>query len=573
MSVEEFNSISPFICDHISKHAKETPKKIALIDADDAKWITYEQFDDSINLIAHKLLKEGFQKGDIVANMLPLLLEHIYFEYACFKIGVIWAPLDVRLKSDEAVRSAKLLDPKAKCFMHPDDTDSEDKWGNKKFYDFKQIAREIRKECPFIQQFIQFSPIEDCDKGTQSALNWIRDARREWTNIKKDPKKYKEALAKIDAAAKLVKADDPILIIYTTGTTGFPKPAMLTNQGITAQNLCLSKGFDINVSDRMLVNLPPSHVGCQTEQLMTPLFAGGSVVFIHGFKADKSMKAIEAYKVTALGQIPSLFVMEWRLKNYKEYDLSSLKFALYGGQAVSKKFLEKLSGMAKFFGSGLGLTELSGFVSYTPLDGTVDDILASLGRDFPITPLSIRKVMKEDGYAGEELPNGEIGEVCYSGPQVFKGYFGNEEATRKAISKDGVCYTGDLGFKDEKGLHLVGRSKFVIKPKGYQVYPPDIEAFIEKLPEVSLCAVVGAKHEVFTEGVVAFIELRKGKTLDAAKIHEHCKGLTAYMRPSLIVFLDEIPLNRVDKTDYAELNKTVEKYVNEERARGGWDAK
>ena len=573
MSVEEWNSNSHYINDHIEAHAKIKPNAIALIDADDGKWVTWEQFNDSINMIAYKMITEGYQKGDIIANMLPLLLEHIYFEYACFKIGVMWAPLDVRLKTEEAVRSVKLLNPKASTFMHPDDTDSEDKWGNKKFYEFKQIARRIRKECPFIKKFIQFSPEEDTDKGTISILNWMKEARETWTNIKKNKYEYNKAIEKIKNAAKLVQPDDPILIIYTTGTTGFPKPAMLTNEGITAQNLCLAKGFGINENDRMLVNLPPSHVGCQTEQLMTTLFAGGTAVFLHGFRADKSLKAIEQYKVTALGQIPSLYVMEWRLKDYDKYDLSSLRFALYGGQGVSRKFLEKLSKMAKFFGSGLGLTEMSGFVSYTPLDGTVDDILSSLGKDFPITPLSIRKPMREDGYAGEELPDGEIGEVCYSGPQVLKGYFGNEEATRKTISKDGVCYTGDLGFKDAKGLHLSGRSKFVIKPKGYQVYPPDIEAHIEKIPEVSLCAVIGAKHEVFTEGVVAFVELKKGRTLDAAKIHEHCKSLAAYMRPSLIVFLDEIPLNRVDKTDYAELYKIVDKYVNEERARGGWDAK
>ncbi|MHA1338135.1 MAG: class I adenylate-forming enzyme family protein, partial [Promethearchaeota archaeon] len=289
--------------------------------------------------------------------------------------------------------------------------------------------------------------------------------------------------------------------------------------------------------------------------------------------ADKSLKAIQDYRVTAFGQIPSLFVMEWRLPDYDKYDLSSLRFAIYGGQSVSRQFLEKLSKMAPQFGSGLGLTEMSGFVSYTPLDGTVDDILASLGHDFPITPLSIRKPMREDGYAGDELPDGEIGEICYKGPQVFKGYYKNEEATRKTISKDGWCYTGDLGWKDEEGLHLAGRGKFVIKPKGYQVYPPEVEAHIEKLPEVSLAAVVGAKHEVFSEGIIAFVELKKGKKITAEKIMEHCKSLAAYKRPSLIVFMDEIPLNRVDKTDYKQLYDMVPKIIEEERKKGGWDAK
>lgn len=575
MSVEEYNKMSHFICDYVSKYAKERPDDIAIIDADSGRWVTWKEFDNSVNMFALKLIEDyRLKKGDIVVCMLPLLLEHIFFEFACFKLGIIWCPLDVRLKVDETVRCVQLLDPAAKMYLHPDDTDTDDyKTGRKKLYIFKQIARAVRENCKFIEHFIQFSPIEDADKGVYGILNFIKDAKEKFLNYSEKPEILEGKLQLIKDHASKVKEEDPILIIYTTGTTGFPKPALITNTGIVCQNYCMCKGFEMNSEDRMLVNLPPSHVGCQTEQLMTTIYAGGISVILHSFKPDTTMKAIQEYKVTAFGQIPSLFVMEWRLPNYNSYDLSSLRFALYGGQAVSKKFLERLATMAPYIGSGLGLTEMSGFVSYTPFGGTPDDILAGLGHDYPITPLSVRKPMKEDGSAGDQLPDGEIGEICYSGPQVFKGYFKNEEATRKTISTDGWCYTGDLGFKDDKGLHLSGRGKFVIKPKGYQVYPPEIEAHIEKLPEVSLAAVCGAKHEVFSEGVVAFVELRKGKKLTEKKIMEHCGNLAAYKRPNLIVFIDEIPLNRVDKTDYKILYDMLPKIIENERAKGGWDAK
>ncbi|MHA1148749.1 MAG: class I adenylate-forming enzyme family protein [Promethearchaeota archaeon] len=573
MSIEEYNTMSHYLCDYVSKYAKERPDDIAIIDADSGKWVTWEEFNNAINIIALKLLEIGYKKGDIIVSMLPLLLEHIYFEFACFKLGIIWCPLDVRLKTEETVRCVKLLEPDVKMYCHPDDTDSEDKWGRKKFYIFKQIARTVKEECHTIKHFIQFSLEEDADKGTIGILNFLKDAKEKWYKFKQDPDLFQKKMELLEDAASKVKEDDPILIIYTTGTTGFPKPAMLTNTGIVSQNYCMAKGFEITAEDRMLVNLPPSHVGCQTEQLMTTIFAGGISVILHAFKADKTLKAIQDYKVTAFGQIPSLFVMEWRLPDYEKFDLSSLRFALYGGQAVSKKFLERLTTMAPYIGSGLGLTEMSGFVSYTPFGGTPDDILASLGYDFPLTPLSVRKPMKEDGSAGDELPDGEIGEICYSGPQVFKGYYKNEEATRKTISTDGWCYTGDLGYKDEKGLHLSGRGKFVIKPKGFQVYPPEVEAHIEKLPEVVLAAVCGAKHEIFSEGVVAFVQLRRGKKLTARQIMNHCRDLAGYKRPSLVIFLDEIPLNRVDKTDYKTLYEILPKYIEEERKKGGWDAK
>src|SRR5690606_26869775 len=155
--------------------------------------------------------------------------------------------------------------------------------------------------------------------------------------------------------------NDGAQVIYTTGSTGLPKPALLSHRNITCQNMCLAGGFDMRESPRMLVNLPPSHVGCQTEQLMTRLFSGGRAVILHIFDAEKSLRAIQDYQIDCFGQIPALFAMQWRLPNYRDFDLSSLRFALFGGQQVSRQFLEQLSQMAPNFGGGLGLTEMAGF--------------------------------------------------------------------------------------------------------------------------------------------------------------------------------------------------------------------
>jgi len=333
--------------------------------------------------------------------------------------------------------------------------------------------------------------------------------------------------------------------------------------------------FDFEPKDRMLVNLPPSHVGCTTEQLATTIFAGGTSVLLHVFKPEESMDAIQKYKVTAFGQIPALFAMEWRLPNYNDYDISSLKFALYGGQAVTRQFLEQLSTMAPSFGTGLGLTEIAGFCSYSPLDGTVDDILASVGFDMPITPISIREQMKEDGSAGAVKAQGEIGDICYSGPQIFLGYLNDEENTRKTISTDGILYTGDLGSVDEKGLHFAGRSKLMIKPKGYNVFPTEVEEFISGhlKAKVGDVAVVGAQHDIFTEGIVAFVEKKPNVTLEVEELETICKDMASFKRPSHFVILEPagIPLNRVAKTDYVTLHEQAAEIVEKLRAEGGWD--
>jgi len=341
------------------------------------------------------------------------------------------------------------------------------------------------------------------------------------------------------------------------------------------QNISLSVGFEFTDSSVTLVNLPPSHVGCTTEQLATTIFAGGKAIILHLFKPEDSLAAVSKYKATFIGQIPALFAMEWRLPNYKEYDLSTLGYALYGGQSVTREFLIKLKEMAPKAGTGLGLTETAGFVTYSPLDGTVDDILASVGFDSPLYPISIRKPMKADGSAGDELPKGEVGEICFSGPQNFNGYLNDEANTRKTISTDGVLYTGDLGSYDEKGLHFAGRAKYVIKPKGYQVYPPEIEDFLmSKLKDkIQNIAIVGAKHDVFTEGVVCYIEKKPGSDITVEEVNKASEGMASYKRPSLVILLDagQMPLNRVAKTDLKVLSEMAKTATEDLRKNGGWD--
>lgn len=541
----------------VAKWAKEKPDGIAIINADTGEQVTWAGFYKTISTLALKLLEMGFKKGDFLATSLPLLTQHIFLEYACFQIGVIAVPLDIRLKAPEVIRSLGLVKPKGFAFM-----------GKTPVADFRELGRAVKANCPFVEHLIQFSPPEECIEDAKSAYVLAAEAAK-LAGDSSLIRRHEEAVASVNE-------NDGCLVIFTTGSTGYPKPALLSHRGITCQNMCLGYGFEMGDfgESRMLVNLPPSHVGCQTEQLMTTFFLGGTAVILHVFDAAKSLKAIQDYKVTSFGQIPALFNLQWRLPDYDKYDLSSLKFALYGGQQVPRAFLEKLSTMAKGFGTGLGLTETSGFVTYTPLNGTVDDILSSLGYDMPVYPMSIREAMKPDGSAGPELPSGTVGHICFKGPQTFLGYVGNEEATRAAISTDGWLYTGDLGYVDAKGLHMAGRAKLVIKPKGYQVFPAQVEDhFCELRGKVAACGVVGVEHSVFSEGIVAFVERAPQADLTVEELKDHANGLASYMRPLHYVILEPgtMPLNRVGKTDYVALKERAQEEVTRLRSEGGWD--
>ena len=547
----------------VSRWAAEKPDGLAMINANTEKRVTWQEFDQTTTALALKLLDMGFVAGDFFCTSLPLLTEHVYLEYACFKIGVIFVPLDLRLKGPEVMRSLGLVKAKGYAFL-----------GKTPVADFSELGKAVMAHCPFVEHFVQFSAPDETIDGAVSAFVLAEEARSLAMAALSNPSDSELLKSYMQTTGKITE-NDGCLVIFTTGSTGYPKPALLSHRNITCQNMCLGAAFGIDDEARMLVNLPPSHVGCQTEQLMTTFFFGGTAVILHIFDAELSLKAIQDHDVNCFGQIPALFNLQWRLPSYDDYDLSTLKFALYGGQQVSRTFLEKLSTMAPGFGTGLGLTETAGFATYSPLDGTVDDILAGVGYDMPVYPMTIRKEMKADGSAGDELPGGETGNICFCGPQTFLGYVNAPEATAATVSSDGYIYTGDLGFVDEKGLHFAGRAKLVIKPKGYQVFPAQIEDhFCELRDKVATCAVVGVEHEVFSEGIVCFVEQKTGVELTVAELREHARGMASYMRPLHYVVLEPagLPLNRVAKTDYVVLKEQAAEEVKGLRTRGGWDS-
>ncbi len=497
------------------------PGTPAIVNASRNTTLTWRDLAEGSRALASTLLALGLRKGDFLATCLPLLNEHILLEYACFRAGIIHVPLDLRLSTEEVRRCLALVN--ARAFVHF--TPPPENLQNVDFVlDIPALAGLIANPRP--------APLPDVDEheGAQ--------------------------------------------VIFTTGSTGTPKPALLSHRGITAQNLCIGTAFNFARDQRVLVNLPPSHVGCQAELLMTTLFHGGTAVTHEIFDAVKSLDAIEHERVTLLGQIPAMFSLMWRSAGYENRDFSSLQLAVYGGQAVPRAFLEKMRTMAPKLATGLGLTETSGFCTYTPRTGDVDEVAASIGLAAPIYPMTIRGAMESSGAAGPELKPGEVGHVCFKGPQTFLGYVGDPEATARAISSDGWLYTGDLGLVDSTGLHFSGRAKWVIKPAGNQVFPGDVEEYLCRLSDkVASAGVVGVDHKIWSEAIVAFVEKRPGAELTETDLRRHARGLTSYMRPRHYVIVEPggLPLNRVAKIDALKLSDWARDEVRKLRERGRWD--
>ena len=522
--------------------AARQPDAPAVVNATRGTELTWRELRQGSLAVAASLARLGFCRGDFLAASLPLSNEHLLLEYGCLRLGVIHAPLDLRLQPAEVLRSLSLIHPRGYAFA-----------GKIGSTDFGMLGEAARRQCGSAEHFIQQAPRSECIPGALS---------------------FQDLLAGEDAPAIEISETDPALVIFTTGSTGSPRPALLSHRGVTCQNLCLATAFGFGPDQKVLCNLPPSHIGGQAEIVMTSLFAGGTAVTLEVFDAAKSLDAIERYGVTLIGQIPAMFQLEWRATDYGKRVLASLEKAVYGGQAVPRAFLDRMLEMAPRIATGLGLTEASGFCTYTTVTADPDDLAAQgLGHAMPAYPLSIRQAMNPDGTAGAELPAGEIGHVCFSGPQNFLGYAGDPAATAAVLSRDGWLYTGDMGSLGERGLRFLGRAKWVLKPAGYQVFPGDIEQHFNALEGVANVGVVGHEHARWSEGIVAFIEKRPGAAIDEPGLRKHARSLTSYMRPLHYVILEAgaMPLNRSTKVDVLKLQELAREEVRRLRERGRWE--
>jgi acyl-CoA synthetase (AMP-forming)/AMP-acid ligase II len=529
--------------DVLDHHAATRPDEPAVLNATSGTELTWRQLQQGSLALAAALARMGFRKGDFLATTLPLLNEHILLEYACFRLGVIHAPLDLRLQPAEVIRSLNAIGARGYAFP-----------GKTPLADFAALGEAVRAQCSTVEHLIQFSAPGQCIGGAVSFAQLISQPA--------EP-------SRVD-----VSEHDGAQVIFTTGSTGSPKPALLSHRGITCQNLCLATAFGFGPGKRVLCNLPASHVGGQAELLLTSIFSGGTAVTLEIFDPVKSLDAIERHGVTTIGQIPAMFNLEWRTADYASRKLSSIEAAVYGGQSVPRPFLDRMLEMAPKIGTGLGLTEASGFCTYTALTSDAGEVARSIGWAMPVYPMSVRAEMQPGGQAGPETAPGGIGHVCFRGPQSFLGYVNDPGASARTLSTDGWLYTGDMGFIDEHDLHFSGRAKWVLKPAGYQVFPGDVENHISAFSDkVASAGVVGHEHSIWGEGIVAFVEKRPGADLTEAELRRHARSLTSYMRPLHYVIVEPgaMPLNRTAKVDVVRLQELAKEEVRKLRERGRWD--
>jgi fatty-acyl-CoA synthase len=339
-----------------------------------------------------------------------------------------------------------------------------------------------------------------------------------------------------------VDIDDVANIQYTSGTTGLPKGVLLTHHNVVNNGQFLAQGFHYTEQDKIVVPVPLFHCyGCVIGT-MSAVNSGAAIVLPNWtFDPRATLKAVHDERATSMYGVPAMYVAEFQLPDFADYDLTCLRTGMMSGAPCPVELMNRVLGEMHIreLVIAYGQTETSPVVTMSDAADTIEVRVNTVGRAMPQTEIKIASLEN-----GETLPTGQQGEVCVHGYALMKGYDGDPEGTALVIQKDGWLHTGDLGvMRDDGCIHITGRSRDVIIRGGENIYPREVEEFLYTHPKVDEVQVVGIPNARLGEIVVAWVRLSPGVTATEEEIREFCKSQIAYYKiPEHIRFVDEFPI-------------------------------
>lgn len=351
--------------------------------------------------------------------------------------------------------------------------------------------------------------------------------------------------------APSVSPDSPAAILYTSGTTGKPKGALLTHKNLCFAGRAKAQAAGVNSEDRALCVLPLFHGAGLLDLSMPCFFSGATVVLRTNFSATEFWGCIEDYKVTGIYGVPTIYHILLQLDESKTVDASTLRFGVIGAAPAPIELInefEKRYGMKII--EGYGLTENSGGGCLTPTDGPRK--IGAAGRAFE--GVDIRIVDEDDN----EMSTGEVGEIVLRGEGVMKEYWKKPEETARTL-RNGWLHSGDMGRFDEDGfLYIVDRKKEMIIRGGENIYPKELEEVLYAHPKISEVAVIGVPDDKYGEEVMACLVPQSDADLAEDEVIEYCKAnMASYKIPKYVKFLDYIPKNIIGKVTKKELKQQI----------------
>lgn len=503
------------------------PDKIALVEAGTGKKVSYHELLMQVDRAADMFFEHGIRKGDRVAVAHRNSINTVVANFGLYKLGAVCIPMNFMVTKPEEIEyilnnaEAKAVVTQAEFIRHY--VKSLPQLPTVKYIFTTDEIPSSAAECPIVQKF--------------------------WEEIEKST--FHDETASAQAGL-----EDLAFILYTSGTTGLPKGAMLTHGNLASNVISCAQIFKINDNDCFLCLLPMFHSFAWTACVVIPLYLNLKVVIVANvMPASKWLGAMGTEKVTLILAVPQIYaVLSKEAKGLKRlylrfWPFKNVRFGVSGAapltQEIKDRFEEKI-GVPIL--EGYGLTETSPVVSVNTEE------LQKIKSVGPAIPAVSTLVLDDNG---KEVPRNAEGELCVKGPNVFRGYWGNEKATHDAFTEDGWFKTGDIVTVDDDGfIFIKDRKKDMIIIKGLKVFSAQVEAVICEHPAVEECAVIGVPDGRGGEFVKVYVVKKEGAELSDGEFRKFLKThLDNYKRPRDFEFVESLPKNALRKVLKRELRK------------------
>jgi len=525
----------------LEKWVYETPGQEFMVYPDRNLRFTYAGFNDRVDRLAKGLLYIGVQPGDKVGIWAKNVPDWLTFMFATAKIGAVLVTINTNYKLSELEYILRNADIHTLCMV------------------------DGYRDSDYVGMVFELVPeLKVQARGELQASNFPELRNVVFIGQQKHRGMYNtpELLllgshldhSELEIIQDTLSCHDVAMMQYTSGTTGFPKGVMLSHHNILNNGYSIGECMKFTNDDRLLVCVPLFHCFGSVLAVCAAVSHGSAMVLVEDFDPLMVLASVQKEKCTALHGVPTMFIAELNHPMFDMFDLTSLRTGIMAGSLCPIETMNQV--MTRMHAKDIiivyGLTETSPGMTATRTHNAPEVRATTVGFELPNVEV---KIFNPD--TGKECEVGEQGEICCRGYNVMKGYYKNEEATRKAIDSDGWLHSGDLAVKNEKGFYrITGRIKDMIIRGGENIYPREIENFLYQMPQIETVEVAGVPSPKYGEQVGAFIKIKKGHTLAEDEVADFCRGKIArYKIPKYIFFVNEFPMTASGKIQKYKLSQ------------------